>query len=339
MPSPAALLPPHPARPRRFLFLLLDRFTLISFAAAVEPLRLANRVSGRTLYDWRLVGAGGVDATCSAGARMALDHGLDVAAQPGDVVLVCGGLDVAQAVTPPVLSWLRRSARQAAAVGGLCTGAWALAQAGLLDGRRATIHWENHDGFAEAFDGVDLYRTVFVDDGSRLTAAGGTSPIDLMLRLIGREHGPDLAALVADQLITTQVRAEDDSQRPSIPSRIGVRHPRLAAVIARIEANLEDPISPAVLARDAGMSMRQLERLFARYLNRTPKRYYMETRLARARNLLAQTDMPVIEVALACGFSSTAHFSKCFRAQYGATPFRARGLSPATAPGVPAASG
>ena len=326
MPSPTPLpVPPADTRPRRFLFLLLDRFTLISFSAAVEPLRLANRVSGRALYDWRLIGPDGGGATCSAGARLALDHGLEAEAQPGDVVLVCGGVDVARAVTRPVLSWLRRNARQAGAVGGLCTGAWALAQAGLLDGRRATIHWENHDGFAEAFGQVDLYRTVFVDDGTRLTAAGGTSPIDLMLRLIGRDHGAELAAQVADQLITTQVRAEDDSQRPSIPSRIGVRHPRLAGVIARIEGSLEDPISPAVLARDAGMSMRQLERLFARYLNRTPKRYYMETRLTRARNLLAQTDMPVIEVALACGFSSTAHFSKCYRAQFGTTPFRARG--------------
>ncbi|HRO16434.1 MAG TPA: GlxA family transcriptional regulator [Paracoccus sp. (in: a-proteobacteria)] len=317
--SDPTLPPPAPGRPRRFLFLLLDRFTLISFAAAVDSLRLANRVSGRTLYEWRLIGGGGAQAVCSAGAALEAEVG------PRDILLVCGGIDVARATTRPVIAFLRRTGRQAAAVGGLCTGAWALAQAGLLDGRRATIHWENHDGFAEAFAGVDLYRTVFVDDGTRLTAAGGTSPIDLMLRLIGRDHGAELAAQVADQLITTAVRAEADSQRPTIPARIGVRHPRLAAVIARIEASLEDPVSPADLARDAGMSMRQLERLFMRYLNRTPRRYYMETRLARARNLLRQTDMPVIEVALACGFSSTAHFSRCYRAQYGTTPFRERG--------------
>ena len=212
-------------------------------------------------------------------------------------------------------------------MGAVCTGTWILAEAGLLDGRKATIHWENHDGLAEAFPEVDLFRSVFVHDGNRLTAAGGTSSIDLMLHLIALAQGDALAADVADQMLHTAIRTDQDSQRLSIPTRIGVRHPRLAAVIARMEANLEDPISPAQLAADAGMSTRQLERLFRRYLNRSPKRYYMETRLARARNLLMQTEMSIIEIALASGFSSPSHFSKCYRAQYGSTPYRERGTS------------
>ncbi|MDO5704420.1 MAG: GlxA family transcriptional regulator [Paracoccus sp. (in: a-proteobacteria)] len=313
-------------RPRRFIFLLLDRFTMMPFAAAIEPLRLANRASGRRLYDWRLVGEGGDHATCSNGARLALDGGLD--SEPGrdQVVIVCGGIDVARNATKPVLSFLRRMERGGAQLGAVCTGAWVLAEAGLLDGRRATIHWENHDGFAEAFPEIDLYRSVFVHDGNRMTAAGGTSSIDLMLHLIAEDHGDALAAEVADQLLHTGIRTGQDRQRLSIPTRIGVRHPRLAAVIARMEENLEEPISPAQLAADAGMSTRQLERLFRRYLNRSPKRYYMETRLGRARNLLMQTDLTIIEVALACGFSSPSHFSKCYRAQYGSTPYRERGM-------------
>lgn len=322
--------PTRPADPsgrsRGFRFLLLDRFTMMSFAGAIEPLRLANRAAGRRLYDWSLLGEAGAGgfATCSNGSRIALDGGL-AETQPGDTVVVCGGIDVARAITRPVIAWLRREARRGARIGGLCTGAWALAEAGLLDGRRATIHWENHDGFAEAFPEVNLYRSIFVADGNRLTAAGGTSSIDLMLRTIAADHGDELAATVADQLIYTTIRTAEDSQRLSIPTRIGVRHPRLAAVIERMEANIEEPISPAVLAEEAGMSTRQLERLFRRYLNRSPKKYYMEARLARARNLLMQTGMSVIEVALASGFTSPSHFSKCYRAQYGATPYRERG--------------
>ncbi|TBN43978.1 GlxA family transcriptional regulator [Paracoccus subflavus] len=314
-------------KPRRFTFLLLDRFTMMPFTAAIEPLRLANRASGQTLYSWRLVAVAGDHATCSNGTRVALDGTLDAEPVPdrGDVVIVCGGTDIARAATRPVLNWLRKQARGGATMGAVCTGAWVLAEAGLLDGRKATIHWENHDGFAEAFPQVDLYRSVFVNDGNRMTAAGGTSSIDLMLHLIADAHGEALATEVADQMLHTAIRTDQDRQRLSIPTRIGVRHPRLAAVIARIEGNLEDPISPAQLAQDAGMSTRQLERLFRRYLNRSPKRYYMETRLARARNLLMQTDMSIIEVALASGFSSPSHFSKCYRALYGSTPYRERG--------------
>lgn len=318
-------------RPRRFTFLLLDRFTMMPFAAAIEPLRLANRATGKALFDWRLLGPAGGVATCSNGTRVLLDGALDGNQLLGrdDVVIVCGGTEIAREATRPVLNWLRRQARSGASMGAVCTGAWVLAEAGLLDGRKTTIHWENHDGFAEAFPEVDLYRSVFVDDGSRLTAAGGTSSVDLMLHLIARAHGDQLAATVADQLLHTAIRTGQDHQRLSIPTRIGVRHPRLAAVIARMEANLEDPISPARLAADAGMSTRQLERLFRRYLNRSPKRYYMETRLSRARNLLMQTEMSIIEVALASGFSSPSHFSKCYRAQYGSTPYRERGTGAA----------
>jgi transcriptional regulator GlxA family with amidase domain len=146
-----------------------------------------------------------------------------------------------------------------------------------------------------------------------------------MLKLIADEHGEDLANLVADQLIYTSIRTDQDTQRLSIPTRIGVRHPKLGQVIRMMEQNIEDPISPAQLAKEVSMSTRQLERLFRRYLNRSPKRYYMELRLAKARNLLMQTDMSVINVALACGFASPSHFSKCYRAHYDTTPYRERG--------------
>jgi AraC family transcriptional regulator, glycine betaine-responsive activator len=312
------------AEPRRFVFLLLDNFTMLSFASAIEPLRIANRVSGETLYKWKLAGEGGESATCSNGASFKLDMGLEEIERE-DTLLVCGGIDVQKATTRGVLNWLRREARRGVTMGGLCTGAYAVAKAGLLDGKRATIHWENQDGFLEEFEDVKLTKSVFVMDGNRWSTAGGTSSIDLMLKVIAADHGEELANTVADQLIYTTIRTDQDTQRLSVPTRIGVRHPKLSQVIQMMEANIEEPISPATLAKDVGMSTRQLERLFRRYLTRSPKRYYMELRLQKARNLLMQTDMSVINVALACGFTSPSHFSKCYRAHYATTPYRERG--------------
>lgn len=324
-PPPAAHRPrPAPMRQRNFVFLLLNQFTFLSFAAAIEPLRIANRMSGQTLYRWTLVSESGAEASSSNGTRVLVDGGLSDVGRD-DIVIVCGGLDVRTNTTQPVVNWLRKVARKGSVVGGLCTGAHTLAEAGLLENRRATIHWENRDGFLEEFIETELTKSVFVIDGNRLTAAGGTASIDLVLTLIADDHGKDLANAVADQLIYTTIRTDRDIQRLSIPTRIGVRHPRLSRVIERMEQSIEEPVSPADLAEEVGMSTRQLERLFRRYLNRSPKRYYMELRLARARNLLMQTELSVINVALACGFTSPSHFSKCYRAQYGNTPYRERG--------------
>jgi len=309
---------------RRFVFVLLDRYTLLSFAGAMDALRLANRTLGFEAYRWALAGEGGETATCSAGSVTRLDMGLDEL-RHDDTVVICGGEDVQSASSKAVIAWLRREARRGVALGAFCTGAHTLAEAGLLDGKRATIHWENHDGFAEEFPEVDLTRSVYVIDGNRMTTAGGTASIDLMLALIAQDHGADVANAVADQQIYTTIRTDRDQQRLSVPTRIGVRHPKLAQVIREMETNVEEPVSPSVLARDVGLSTRQLERLFRRYLNRSPKRYYMELRLGKARNLLMQTDMSVINVALACGFASPSHFSKCYRAHYNTTPYRERG--------------
>jgi AraC family transcriptional regulator, glycine betaine-responsive activator len=309
---------------RRFVFLLLDRFTMLSFACAIEPLRLANYVMGRDAYTWVLTGEGGQRATCSNGVGFQLDIGLDEISRD-DTVMVCGGIDVQDATTKPVLNWLRREARRGVTIGGLCTGAYTVAKAGLLDGKRATIHWENQDSFLEEFEDVKLTKSVFVADGNRLSTAGGTASIDLMLKIIADDHGEEVANTTADLLIYSAIRTDQDTQRLSIPTRIGVRHPKLSKVIQMMEANVETPISPAILAEDVGMSTRQLERLFRRYLNRSPKRYYMELRLQKARNLLMQTEMSVINVALACGFASPSHFSKCYRAHYQTTPYRERG--------------
>jgi len=281
-------------------------------------------MSNKILYEWEIISENGTSIICSAGIEFSVDHDLNELNRD-DTIMLCGGENIRAATTKRLLSWLRRESRRGLAIAGLCTGAFPLAKAGLLEGKRATIHWENQDSFTEEFENVELTKSVFIIEGNRMTTAGGTSSIDLMLKLIANDHGEDLANAVADQQIYSSIRTTQDVQRLSVPTRLGVRHPKLGQVIQMMERNIEEPISPSILAKHVAMSTRQLERLFRRYLSRSPKRYYMELRLQKARNLLMQTDMSVINVALACGFASPSHFSKCYRAHYATTPYRERG--------------
>jgi len=316
------------SKQRRFVFVLMNNFTMLCFASAIECLRIANRTAGKELYTWKIISEGGEMATCSNGCTFGVDDDL-MELDRDDTVMLCGGVDVAEATTKKILNWIRREARRGVAIAGLCTAGYTMARAGLLNGKKATIHWENQDSFTEEFEEVELTKSVFVIDGNRITTAGGTASIDMMLKMIAEDHGEELGNAVADILIYSAIRTDQDTQRLSIPTRIGVRHPKLSRVIQMMEQNIEEPISPAILARDVGMSTRQLERLFRRYLSRSPKRYYMELRLQKARNLLMQTDMTVINVALACGFASPSHFSKCYRSHYNTTPYRERGTQSA----------
>jgi len=245
--------------------------------------------------------------------------------------VIVSGLHAHRAATKPVLTWLRKQSRLGSPMGALCTGALILAKAGLLDERRCTIHWENQAAFSEEFLDIELTNRLFEIDGNRFTCAGGIAATDMMLTLIARDVDPGIVSLISDQIVHTPLRGEREEQRLSVPARIGVRHPKLVSIIQMMEQNLEEPISPSILAQHAQMSTRQLERLFRRYLDRSPKRYYMELRLQKARNLLLQTEMSVINVALASGFTSPSHFSKCYRSYFNRTPYRERGAPPVSA--------
>ena len=327
----------NPARdlPHRIGLVLIPNFSMIAFSCAIETLRVANRISGRHLYEWRLFSADGGPVRASNGIELTPEGDLEKAANLSTIA-VCAGVEVHRYHNKAVVAWLRRMARKGADVGALCTGSHILARAGLLDGYRCTIHWENLAGFIEEFPELDITNELFEIDRNRFTCAGGTASIDLMLNLIGRQHGPGLAASIADQFMHDRIRDQHDRQRMSLPARLGVRHPKLLAVIELMEKNLEEPLSRSDLARSAGLSTRQLERLFRKYLGRSPARYYLELRLDRARLLLLQTNMSIIDVALACGFVSASHFSKCYRDYFGHTPRKERGLPAEFEPGAPA---
>ena len=305
--------------PQKFALLLLPEFSMMPVTAAIEPLRLANRVSEKELYAWEMMTADGNPVTASNGLLLSPDS--DHTKLTGRAsIIVCGGLNIQDYASKATLNWLRKMARQGLEIGSLCTGCYVLAEAGLLDDHTCTIHWENMPAFAEAFPEIRMSGSLFEIDRDRFTCAGGTAAVDMMLAVISSQHGPELASAVAEQIIHSPIRHHSEHQRMSLPARIGARHPKLIGIIEKMENNLEEPLSPSILARDAGLSTRQLERLFRRYIDRSPKRYYLELRLKKARLLLLQTDMSVINVALACGFSSPSHFSKCYRAFYGRTP-------------------
>ncbi len=311
--------------PQQIALVLIPSFSMIAFTAAVEALRLANRMSGQRLYAWHLFSTDGRAVRASNGIE--LHTGGDLEKAGGlQTIIVCSGTEVQRFNDKTAFSWLRLMARKGADIGALCTGSHILARAGLLDGYRCTIHWENLAGFTEDFPDLEVTSELFEIDRNRFTCSGGTAAIDLMLNVIARQHGHELAATVADQFMHERIRDHHDHQRMSLPTRLGVRHPKLLAVIERMETNLEEPLSRTELAGDARLSTRQLERLFRKYLNRSPARYYLELRLNKARLLLLQTNMSVIDVALACGFVSASHFSKCYRDFFGRTPRRERGL-------------
>jgi transcriptional regulator GlxA family with amidase domain len=315
---------PSARGPDRFAFVLVPNFSMIAFAAALEPLRIANGVSGRELYAWQIVAKDGGPVRASNGCPVITDQSLaDIAIRPGQrgpTIVLCSGLGAERYHDRALFAWLRRADRAGATIGAVCTGAHLLARAGLLEGHKCTIHWENLPGFVEDFPDIEVTSDLFEVDRNRLTCSGGTAALDLMLHLIAAKHGQELASRVSEQCLMDRIRQSHDHQRIPYRVRLGIHHPKLIGAIEMMEANVEEPLDQEMLARYVGLSRRQLERLFRKHLGRTPAQFYLELRLERARHLLYQTTMPVMSVAFATGFVSASHFSTCYRQLYGRTP-------------------
>jgi transcriptional regulator GlxA family with amidase domain len=305
--------------PRQIGFLLLPGFSLLSYASAAEPLRAANRLSGHSLYRWIHVSAQGRPVQASSGLAIAADQrvGDDC---PFDMILVCAGGNPALHRNASTLSWLRKQARRGVRIGGVSGGPYILARAGLLDGFRCTIHWEHLAAFEEEFPQLDIRRTLYEIDRGRLTCAGGIAGFDMMRAIIAAEHGSALATAVSEWFLQTQLRAGSGPQRLTLRERYGVAHPKLLDALRAIEDSVDKPLSRASLARAISLSVRQLERLFAGHLGTTIGDLYLKIRLDRARALVHETALPLLEVAIACGFANGSHFSRAYRKRFGVSP-------------------
>jgi transcriptional regulator GlxA family with amidase domain len=327
-PAPASPVP-APARPVRIAYLLIPQFALMSFSAAIEPMRSANRMSERHLFEWTLVSVEGGEVAASNGIRIATDCRLDQL-KATDLLVVCAGFEPAQFPSGhAVHHQLRRLARHGAMVGGISTGAFILAEAGLLAGRRCTVHWEYAAGFRSRHPSIALSRDLYVVDRNVFTCSGGTAALDMMLHFVSRTAGPAVAAAVAEQFIHPQIRREDDQQRLAMHARYGVGSGKLAQIIQLMEDAIEHPLDIRDLADRVAISARQVERLFREQVDMSPKAFYLKLRLARARALLRQTVDPIVAIAVECGFASTSHFSHAYKRLFGISPTRERPSSAA----------
>ncbi|GHD14486.1 GlxA family transcriptional regulator [Tianweitania populi] len=308
---------------RHFAFLLVDKFAMFSLAAAIDTMRSANRMLGHDFYSWTTISADGEAVMASNGLPLKIDYSVaDI--PPADILFVCLGLSTEFPGKSKILAALRTWGRRGGALGALSAGSFLLAEAGQLEGHRCTIHWENRAGFRERFPDIECTGNVYEIDRKRYSCAGGTTSIDLMLEILRSDFGQGLANEVANQFQHERIRSAGDRQRIGPERDLTGKSEKLRKIVELMADKLDEPLSAVQLAKAAGLSVRQVERLFLRHLNMTPGRYYMRLRLERARELLRQTNMPILDVAIATGFTSHSYFAQSYRLQFGRPPSEER---------------
>lgn len=300
-------------------FLLIPGFPMLSFASVIESIRAANMLSQKALYRWSLIAVDGGYCEASNGLRFEAEYEVGTGAD-FDYVFVCAGGNPALFKHDGTFRWLKKLARQKTTIGGLSGGAYILALAGILTGYRFTVHWEHAPAFVEDYPELDLRKSLFEIDRDRLTASGGSAPLDMMHVLIAREHGQELAIAVSDWFLQTHIREGAGPQRMQLRERLGIANEPLLKVIEQMEKRTENPLTRRELAGIARVSIRQLERLFSRNLGHSMGAHYLEIRLDRARILIRQTGLSILEVGIACGFQNSSHFSRVYKARYGRAP-------------------
>ena len=309
----------EPLRTRRIGVLPLPGFAVLSYASTVEMLRAANLLSRQRLYEVVNIGLDALPVASSGAAQVRVDArvGDDLSL---DYLFVVAGGDPMAFEHPRMMAWLGRMARKGVQMGGVSGGPVILAKAGLMAGRRMTVHWEHAAALAELSPQLLIERSLYVIDRDRVTCAGGTAPIDLMHALITRHHGAPFARLVSDWFMHTEVRPSAGPQRAGLVERVGCNVPAILDAVEMMESHVADPVTLTDLAEVAGVSPRQLNRLFSERLGRTTMRYYRDLRLEMARGLLRNAPLSVTEIALATGFANSAHFSRVYTRTYGAPP-------------------
>jgi len=307
---------------RDIAFLLIPRFSMIALFSALEPLRVANRFAEED-FSWRFVSMDGKAVAASNGIPVSVTAGIDGIGRQ-DVAIVCASYDQEAGMNRPVFNELRRLARNGTLLGAVDTGAFLLAGAGVLDGHRATCHWETLPAFRENYPDIDAAETTYVIDRGRMTASGGAAALDMMLDWLGSIESEALAQKVADTLVHTRHVNHPGEARVPVGSRYKIDDPRLVKAIRLMEEHVEDTLALSDVAQAAQVSGRQLERLFHKHLQATPVGFYRQLRLDRAHRLLVYSRLSVRNVALATGFSTLAEFSRAFRQRYGKSPSHAR---------------
>jgi transcriptional regulator GlxA family with amidase domain len=304
-------------------FLTLNNFSMIAFSNAIEILRMANYLMGEEVYQWSVVTADGEPTTASNGLAFAKPAMLDFTNIP-DMLLVCGGGDMQDAVSPSELKLITQASKHNIWLGSICTGSFALAKAGVLDGYKCTINFANMASLRENFPYIAFANELFVIDRDRCSCKGGTAPIDLILAFVHARFGKNLVADISEQIMVLRAKDSKDQQLIPAVARVAYGHKALVEVSALMEANIEEPLPLDELARLAGLSQRHLQRMFSHTLSMSPMNYYLKLRLRRARALLLQTEMSIMTITVACGFQSSCHFSKSYRTLFGCSPSNER---------------
>lgn len=304
---------------QKITILVLDYFAMIAFASTVEPLREANWVCGRQAFEWKVVSPDGEPVRASNGLSLNVDCAMQDA-PAGSMVIVCSSFNPHLVATPPVLAWLRRQDRSGAMIGGVETGAYVLARAGLLNGHRATIHWENSESFEEEFPDVEFTDAIFELDRRRFSASGAAAALDMMLYFIGQHLGQKVASGVAEEFIYNRIRKADSPQRLTVSDRMNTRNPRLRRLLSHLEKNLHVSMDVAEMAALEKISEREVRRLFDVHIGTSPGAYHLKLRLAKAQSILRQSDTNVSSVALDCGFSSSSAFSRAYKREFNRRP-------------------
>jgi transcriptional regulator GlxA family with amidase domain len=306
-----------------FAVLIFPGFPMMAFSAVIEPLRAANAIASAKLYDWTIVGPDESRVLASNGIAVTPHHSAG-RAPSADYIVVCSGGDADRLTAKTPLSWIRKNLRLGAHIGSVADGAFYLARAGLLDGYACTLHWQSQPAFREAFPHIRLAPHIFVIDRTRFTSAGGIGAMDMMLELIGGQHGHELARQVAEWFVHDRIKAGADRERLQLRLRTGIRDDVVLKAVAEMEKASEKSEEISAIAARLGLSMGQLERLFKAEFGSGPADYYRRFRMERARDLLAHSKMSVREVGLACGYASFSSFVRAYKAVFGATPGRAR---------------
>ena len=306
-------------RRRRFGFLLVPNFSLIALSSAVDPLRLANAAAGHAVFEWVTLGLTDAPILSSDGIRVLPDQTTGKS-DLFDAVFVVGPNPIPKRGIGETSRWLRTLAQRGIALGGIDTGSYYLAKAGLLKGYRCTIHWEDREALLEQFPDLIVSSRIFEIDRDRYTCSGGVSPLDLMTYILAQPPGSRaLAQQVSDLLIAHQRNPQENQSLPTRYRYANLPHTVIEA-LEIMENNIEDPLRADEIAAVGGISRRQLERLFQAHLQASPARKYLEIRLNRARVRVLRTTRSIEEIALSCGFATASHFVTRYRAAFGRTP-------------------